>query len=194
MSGISLTVPALLDLLRSGQSVLPTLLAGSNTYDTYTSVVTGSDNDDVFNIRGPTTAIPFYPYGPPPNTDYSRVTVSGGGGRNTAVFAPLRSEVTITGGGGDEMVVVPTIGVSASLLLIDQIRFLDGSVFETNASVGAQAALEFEGVFGRLPDAINAGGFALVANQSDTVAAAARMLATPEATAATSGLDNTVCR
>ena len=139
----------------------------------------------MFNIVGPRTSYD----NSVPLEQRARVSVSAGSGQNTAVFGPLRSEVSVTGGGGNETVVVPTIGVTANLLLVDKLQFLDGATYETNASAGAQAALEFEGIFGRLPDAINTGGFARVAEQSGTAAAAARMLATQEG-GATASLNN----
>ena len=186
----SLPVTTLLALLAKGQSTVPALLAGSNTYTTRTSDVTGSDGDDVFNIAGPRYNYSFGNFQGEPAVDRSRVSIAAGGGQNTAVFAPLRSQVSIVGGGGNETVSAPTLDVTAHLQMVDKLQFLDGAVYETNGSFGAQAALMFEGVFGRLPDAINAGGFALVAEQSGREAAAARMLATPEGAADTTGLSN----
>ena len=69
-------------------------------------------------------------------------------------------------------------------------RFIDGVTYEGAATPGAQAALIFLGILGRLPDPINAGGFDLLARQSGTTAAADTLLATVEGQARTANLDN----
>lgn len=195
ITGTSITVPTLLS--RDALNVdflLGILLAGNNTYTTVTATVTGSAGDDVFNILGATTKYIYYP-GIPANAG-THTTVKGGAGQNTGVFNGLRTDATLAGGGGNENMLLmdalhlPSLALTAELVSIDKLQFLDGATYETNGSFGAQAALMFEGVFGRLPDAINAGGFALVAEQSGRETAAALMLATPEGGGNTAGLSN----
>lgn len=189
ITNTSVPVPILLNLFGTGQSVLPALLAGSNTFTTQSSTVTGSDGNDYFHVLGASTNYdPGVFYGEP-SVDHTLVNLNGGGGQNTADFGlNLRNAATLVGGGNDESVLLA--GIMADLVAIDTLQFLDGSVYESNASAGAQAALMFEGIFGRFPDAINAGGFALVAQQGGTVAAAAQMLATPEGNGDTTELGN----
>ncbi len=106
---------------------------------------------------------------------------------NTADFpSALLGDTNIPADGDTAAVSVD--GIVASLTHIDQLNFIDGSVYEDNSTPGAQAALMFLGIFGRAPDPINAGGCGQVAEQSGTAAAAALMLATPEGSADTSGL------
>jgi hypothetical protein len=80
---------------------------------------------------------------------------------------------------------------SAQLSSVDKIQFIDGSVYESSALPDAQTALMFLGVFGRLPDALNAGGYAQLAYQSGQLAAATAMLNTPEGNADIAALSNT---
>jgi hypothetical protein len=141
-------------------------------------------------------------YGAGAARNQTTVTIGGTGGSDTAVFSStygsndLRSDAALSGGGGNEMMYLhgpaPSADVvlTATMTLIDTLQFVDGSVYEDNASLGAQAALMFEGVFGRLPDPVNAGGFAQVANQSGLVAAATQMMATQEGSSDTIALTN----
>jgi hypothetical protein len=123
-----------------------------------------------------------------------------GGGVNTAAFDPsygLRSAAQIIYQTYDDDVQVsfPVTATSPGLAVdfntVDSLIFPDGTLFLDNETAGAQAALMFEGIFGRLPDAVNAGGFAQVADQSGIVEAGNLMLATPEGSADTNGLTDT---
>ncbi len=189
ITGTSVPVATLLSLFGRGQSVVPVLLAGNNTFTTNSTAVVGSAGDDLINVVGPGDNQSHGVYIGQPPVDFTLTSVDGAGGENMAAFASLRSAATIVNGGGDENVFLPNL--TADLVLIDRLQFIDGTTYETNASAGAQAALMFEGIFGRLPDAINAGGFALVAQESGVVAAAAQMLATAEGSGNTAGLSNT---
>lgn len=188
IAGTSVPVTTLLSLFGARQSIVPALLAGSNTFTTNTITVTGSAGDDLFNIVSSGNSQSHGVFPGQPVIDDTLTSVDGEDGENTAAFASLRSAATIVNGGGDENVLFP--GLTADLVSIDRLQFIDGTTYETNASAGAQAALMFEGIFGRLPDAINAGGFALVAQQPGVVAAAAQMLATTEGSANTARLSN----
>ena len=178
-TNISLPVSYALSLDSTPGGAEPTVLAGNNTINVMAPTATGYGGNDTFDIMsGGLAAVPQ-------NT--TTTNVNGGGGVNTADFAALRSIVTVSGGGGNETVSQP-VGVTANLVSIDKIQFIDGSIYEDNATPGARAALAFEGILGRLPDAINAGGYGQIAEQSDAQTAARALLATPEGQADTANL------
>ncbi len=191
VSGISLPVVQILNSVATGLTLVPQYGGQNNTVFVNTPSVDPIPGNNTFYIQGTNSSRP---------TDQQSLTVNGTyGGNDTAVFAipignNLRSDATLTGGGGNETVSLlihamsPASAITANLVLVDTLQFTDGSVYEDNQSPGAQAALEFEGIFGRLPDAINAGGFAQVATQSGTSAAAAQMLTTQEGSYDTAGL------
>ena len=189
-TGTALPVSTLLSRYAAGQSIVPDLLGANNLYQTRTSDVTGSPGNDVFHILGPRYNYSFGIFPGQPPVDYSRVSVSGGGGQNTAAVDVLRTGATVSGGGGNETVQAAAAGITAQLVNVDRLQFEDGSLFETNASAGAQAALVFEGVLGRLPDPVNAGGFGHLADQSGPSVAGDALVATAEGQADTAGLDN----
>jgi hypothetical protein len=190
-SGVSIPVTILLQYIAADQSIVPLLFGASNTISVATSDAYSTSGDNVFNVYGAGAA-----------RNQTTVTIGGTGGSDTAVFSStygsndLRSDAALSGGGGNEMMYLhgpaPSADVvlTATMTLIDTLQFVDGSVYEDNASLGAQAALMFEGVFGRLPDPVNAGGFAQVANQSGLVAAATQMMATQEGSSDTIALTN----
>ena len=201
-TGVSFLVSYLLNAVATYGSIVPALFGTDNTITVNTGDTYSVSGDNLFNIAGPGVYAYQYPFQGTMPVDHTFLSVYGTAGADTANFAPdlssndLRGDAAISGGGGNEMVYLHGPGAAhadvlkASLQLVDTLQFLDGSLYEDDAAPGAQAALMFEGIFGRLPDAINAGGFALVATQNGTDAAAAQMLATPEASAATAGLGN----
>ena len=189
----SIPVALLLQLYGSGQQVLPALLGQPNVYNAQSSQVTGSQSNDFINVLGPSTN--YIPGAPGSPTNPNAVTVEGGDGQNTAAFADLRSTATIgnvghfSSGVPFETATVPNI--TASLLSIGSIQFQDGTTLMDAGSVSGQDVLAFEGVFGRTPDAINAGGFGLLAQQTGLANAASTMLATTEGGNDTAALSNT---
>jgi len=150
------------------------VFSGNDTLIVDSDAVSGFDGDDTFFILGAGSA------GFAGRNTAN--TIDGGTGFNKAIFPyALRSEAVIGSGGGNENVYQS--GITSTLLGIDELRFLDGTSYENNRGSGAQAALEFEGIFGRLPDPINAGGYGKLAEQAGTAAAGRAMLSTPEALA-----------
>lgn len=113
--------------------------------------------------------------------------IDAGAGISTAIFSAFRGDATVTGGGGTETVVVA--GITTQLVSTERMQFLDGSVVESPGSTQGQAVLAFKGIFGRVPDAINAGGYAQAA-RFGVGSAIAQMLGTAEAQANVAGLDN----
>ncbi len=185
VSGLSLPVQQAIALASVPGTAAPALLAGTNTIQANTDLVTLYNGDDTVVILGPG------------NTP---IEVNGGGGVNVAALQVLRDQAAITGGGRTETVTtadgasLPTpyqAPLSVTLVDFSELRFIDGSVFQDDATPGAQAVLAFLGILGRLPDPINAGGYALLAEQSGTAAAADQLLTTQEAQTDTAGLDNT---
>ncbi len=193
VSGISLPVTQILNAVATGLTLQPAYVGANNLININTGSFSSISGNDTYNIVGT---------GANHAVDRQSLIIDGTFyGADTAVFAlpgttNLRADATLTGGGGDETVTLLTHAISetstltASLVLVDTLQFTDGSVYEDNQSPAAQAALIFEGIFGRLPDAVNAGGFGLVANQSGQAAAAAQMLATTEGSNDTAGLTN----
>ena len=170
------------DQLARSDNPAAVLLSGGATYDVNAPVVHGDIGNDTFVVNGAGMSEPGLLPPVAPTT-----TIYGAGGVDAADFpTAFRSEATIIGGGDNETVVQS--GITADLLGVQTLQFIDGSMFEDNASVGAQAALMFEGIFGRLPDPTNAGGFALLAQQIGAPAAGDAMLATAEGQADTSSL------
>ena len=191
-NGLSLPVSDL-PLLASAPNPAATVLAAGATVVANSPMVHTFGGDDTIVIAGggvfdPTIQIPPFHY--PVTT-----AVDAGGGVNTAVLAQsFRDQVNITGGGGNEIVQIQP-GVyeyltTATLVSIDKLQFIDGSVYENNATPDAQAALMFRGVFGRTPDALNVGDLGQLATSSGRLAAANAMLASPEGSADTAGLSN----
>ncbi len=123
--------------------------------------------------------------------------ITAGSGVNVAVLeGAFRGDATFGYSYDDEEQASITPGAYGNLNYvyfsgIDKIQFLDGSIYESSALPDAQTALMFLGVFGRLPDAINAGGYAGYAYDNGQVAAGNAMLATSEGSADTAGLTNT---
>ena len=124
-------------------------------------------------------------------TSGSTTTIYGGSGNmvETAEFPSDRGDASIINGGDDEAVVQH--GITANLLGIDTLTFLDGSVYEDNGNFGAQAALMFLGILGRAPDPVNAGGFGYYSTQYGLAAAGDAILATPEGQKDTAALTDT---
>ena len=162
-----------------GQSGAMAILAGNDAISSNGFGAFAYGGNDTFTIVG--TGSPF------PTTGITQI--NGGSGANTAVFPyALREAATITGGGGTETVVQS--GITANLVSIDKIQFIDGSTYEDTTTPGAQAALAFQGILGRQPDAINAGGYGQLAEQNGVATAATALLATPEGQADTASLSN----
>lgn len=142
-------------------------------------VVHGSSGVNLFEVDGAGTS------------GSTTTTIYGGQGGyiETAEFNSYRSDASIISGGDDETVVQQ--GITANLLGIDTLTFLDGSVYEDNGNLGAQAALMFLGILGRAPDPVNAGGFAYYASQNGTAATGDAILATAEGQKDTAALTDT---
>lgn len=161
------------------------LLAGGAVYYVNSAAVQGYAGNDDFVIEGAGIPNPSPVFPPPPPV----TSINGEGGVNSAEFPnAMRGDATIVRGGGDETVIQG--GITASLSSIDTLTFIDGSIYEDNGSVGAQAALMFLGIMGRMPDPTNAGGFALIAQQTGTSGAGDAILATEEGESDTAGLTN----
>ena len=153
------------------------LAFGAALYAVDAPVVHGNDGVNLFEVDGA-------------GTTGSTTTIYGGGHYvETAEFAAYRSDALIINGGDNEAVVQN--GITANLLGIDTLTFLDGSIYEDNGNFGAQAALMFEGILGRAPDPVNAGGFAYYASQYGLTAAGDLILATIEGQKDTAGLTDT---
>ena len=190
-TGLSLPVADMI-LLAPTLNPAPAVLAGDTSVTANSAAVDTYGGNDTVSVTGAGT----------PNLElgliyYQTATaVDEGGGVNTAVFpGAFTSQATVVGGGGNETVDLQpgAIGTltTATLTSVDKIQFVDGSILENNATPDAQAALMFLGVFGRTPDAANAGGFGQLAIQGGRLAAANAMLATSEGSADTTGLSNT---
>jgi len=180
-TNIAIPVSLAVELGKISADARPLIYAGNDNIAVDSSAANGFAGNDSFYILG--AGHPLYSVS-------TTNTINGGLGANTAILPyALRSEAMINGGGGNETVYQS--GITSTLIAIDKLQFLDGSVYEDNATPGGQAALIFEGIFGRLPDAINAGGYGRLAEQVDTSTAARAMLATPEAQGAAATL-NTV--
>ena len=161
----------------------PVLLAGRNAVSLDHNAATLYGGDDTITVLGNG--------GAPPSS--ATIRVNGGGGADTVVLPALRDQSTITGSGGTLTVSTGRSSagpaLSLDMIAVDGLRFLDGSVYRNAETPGAQAALVFLGILGRLPDTINAGGYDLLSRQSGLRAAADRLLATPEGRAVTGDLD-----
>jgi hypothetical protein len=182
-TGLSLPVDQAYELAASDNPAA-VLLARGALYEVNSPVVHGDTGNDTFVVNGAGQPDPGLPPPVAPTT-----TIYGAGGVNAADFPnTFRTDATIIGGGDDET--VGQSGITADLVGVQTLHFIDGSMYEDNASVGAQAALMFEGILGRLPDPTNAGGFALLAQQIGLPAAGDAMLATAEGQADTSSLTN----
>ena len=203
-NGLSLPVSDLPLLAQSLNPAVAVLAAGATVVADSPIVHTfGGDDTIVINGGGERN-----PAQVPPFQNPTTIAVDAGGGVNTAVFArSFRDQANITGGGGNETVhtmngmgggsaagqilIVPyEYLATATLVAVDKVQFIDGSIYENNATPDAQAALMFKGVFGRLPDALNAGTLGQLAVSSGRLAAANAMLAAPEGRADTAGLSN----
>ncbi len=184
-SDLYLPVPRAVALASAPGGAVPALLIGSNAVSATNATVTLFDGDDTVAIRGNGTV-------PPQPT---RIAADGGGGRglNTAVLTALRDQAVVGGGGETASVSyarnVASPAITADLLRFDELRFIDGSTYENARPQGAQAALVFLGILGRLPDPANAGNAAQLARRIGLAGVAAELLATAEGQAATSGLD-----
>ena len=189
ITGLSFPVSELL-LLAPTLNPAPAILAGNETVVANSATVTTYGGDDTIQITGGGTKGPS-PFDPVPNT----IDVNAGAGVNSVdLSATFRDEGTLIGGGGNEVVQVDgayAYLTTATLTSVDKIEFIDGATYENNATPDSQAALMFLGVFGRVPDAINAGGFGQLAVRDGRLAAANAMLATQEGSADTAGLTNT---
>ncbi len=193
--GLSLSV-ASADFLATLENPAASLLLGGGEIDDGAPQATGFAGNDVFLIEDYLSSAP----------DRS-MSVDGGGGVNIALFGTFSSEATVNGsGGGRESVVlagqnivfsIPPGGslmqspLTVNLVAVDTLKFLDGSFHEDGSSPGAQASLEFQGILGRTPDTINAGGYGALAEQNGTTASATAILDTPEGQADTANLSNT---
>lgn len=153
------------------QNPVATFLSGSNTITADTASLTATGGNDIVTIGG---TIPG--------------RVDGGGGIDTAVLRAFRGDTALSGGGGTETVTVKDI--TTSLVSVEHVQFLDGTVVENASSTQGQAVLAFRAIFGRQPDAINAGGYGALTNTFGVFTAVVQMLATPEGQADTAGLDN----
>ena len=184
ISGLSLPVQQAIALASVPGGAAPLLLAGADTVDANSRDISLYDGDDTGAVTTLSAAL-----GPS-----SRRRVDGGGGVDTATLQDSRSIFSITRDGEvttatDERFAVG-IGLRLDLLAVEELRFIDGVTYEGAATPGAQAALIFLGILGRLPDPVNAGSFDLLARQSGTTAAADTLLATVEGQARTANLDN----
>ena len=148
-----------------------TIFSDRNSITADTASLTAPGGDDIITVGG---------------TMPSRI--DGGGGINTAVFNVFRPGAAVSGGGGGEAVTVA--GITASLVSVQRLEFIDGSVIESPSTPQGQAVLAFQAIFGRLPDPINVGGYGFSATQYGVLSASAQMLATPEGQAKTASLDN----
>ena len=166
-----------IDYLAAAANPIESLSYGGDIFAVDSPVVHGVDGVNLFEVDGA-------------GTSGSTTTIYGGGHYvETAEFAAYRSDASIINGGDNEAVVQN--GVTANLLGIDTLTFLDGSIYEDNGNVGAQAVLMFEGILGRVADPVNAGGFAYYASQYGLAAAGAAMLNCPEGQNDTAGLTDT---
>ena len=190
-TGLSLPVSDLLLLAPTLNPAPAVLAAGAAVVGDSPEVHTfGGDDTIVLSGGGTLVPVQFGPYRYPTGT-----TVDAGGGANTVVFnATFRDQASVAGGGGNETVQIQP-GVfeyltTATLVAADKLQFIDGSIYENNATPDAQAALMFRGVFGRPPDALNAGNLGQLATASGRLAAANAMLASPEGSADIAGLSD----
>lgn len=143
----------------------------ANTIIAETAALTAPGGDDVITVS---------------NSIASRI--GGGGGTDTAVFRTFRGDAILSGGNGSEEATVA--GITTSLVSVERLQFLDGATVESASTLEGQTVLAFQAVFGRLPDAINTGGYGAVSGRFGVGFAASQMLATPEGQSVTGSLDN----
>lgn len=183
ISEFSLPAQQVIALASAPGGAAPVVLGGGNTVRVEHDSATLYGGDDTITVVGNGSV--------PPSS--ATIRINGGGGADTVVLPALRDQSTITGGRGTQAVSTAQSSASPALSLdliaVDGLRFLDGSVYQNAETSGAQAALVFLGILGRLPDTINAGGYDLLSRQSGLQAAADRLLATPEGHAVTGSLD-----
>lgn len=184
ISGFLLPVQQVIALASVPGGAAPALLAGADTVRANSRDVSLYDGDDTVAITIASPAVGIAP----------RISVDGGNGVDTAILRDTRGRLDIVKEGDATVVsydfLSAGVNLRLSLLSIEELRFIDGVTYEGAATSGAQAALIFLGILGRLPDPVNAGGFDLLAQQSGTTAAAATLLATVEGQARTANLDN----